>query len=106
MTPRRVALERDVFGLHAITEAKPTASRDSVGFHPPELIIIVTEEVKKGHYPNIGLAKMSEDAQKGDRIGIEVQEGKTIKIQDQQQKFRRGRQESSTDEVLCDYHTA
>jgi hypothetical protein len=61
MTSRRVALERNVFSFDAISEMKPTTSRDSVGFHPPEFIE-VTEEVKKGHYPNVGLAKMSEDA--------------------------------------------
>jgi hypothetical protein len=61
LVARRRALEGDVARLQAIPKSKSDVSRYPVGLHPTQLII-ETKEIKKRHYPNIGLTKMNEDA--------------------------------------------
>ncbi len=76
---RSGALEGDVTRLQAIPKSQSDASRYPFGFHPTQLII-KTKEVKKRHYPNVGLAKMREDAQKGDGVGVQVKQRKAVEI--------------------------
>ena len=47
---------------------------------------------------------MGENAQKGDRDGVKMQEGETVEVQDQQKKFRRWWQEATTNEIFYYYH--
>jgi hypothetical protein len=69
LAPGCVALERDVFRLHAVTKAKLTTSQNPIGFHPPEFVEEV-KEVKERYYPNLGLAEVSKNAQESDGIGV------------------------------------
>jgi hypothetical protein len=62
-------LEGDVTRLPAIPKAESNTSRYPAGFHPTKLIV-KPEEIKEGHYPNVGLPKVREDAQKSGRVGV------------------------------------
>jgi hypothetical protein len=41
------------------------------------------KKVQEGHYPNIGLAKMGEYAQESNGVGVEMQKGEAVEVQDQ-----------------------
>lgn len=75
-----VSLGRYIPSFHPIAQAKPATSRNPVGLHPTKFIK-ESEEIQEGHYPNVGLTEMSEDAQEGNGIEVEIQEGTTIKVQ-------------------------
>jgi hypothetical protein len=91
--------------LQAIPKSDSDASRYPVGFHPTQLVI-KTEEVKKRHYPNVGLAKMREDAQKGDGVGVQVKQRKAVEIQDKKKKLGRRRKKTARNVIFNYNHAA
>jgi hypothetical protein len=47
---------------------------------------------------------MSKNAQKSDGVGVKVQKRKAVEVQDQEEKFRWWRQETTPNKILCNYH--
>ncbi len=102
---RRGALEGDIARLQAIPKSETNASRYPVGFHPTQLVV-ETKEVEKWLYSNIGLTKMRKDTKEGDGIGVQMEQRKTVEIQDQKQKFGRRRKKTTENVVLNCNHAA
>jgi hypothetical protein len=101
---RRGALVGDVTRLQGILKSESNTSRYPAGFHQAQLII-KAEEIKEGLYPNVGLAKMREDAQKGDRVGVQVKQRKAIEVQDEKKKLGRRRKKTARN-IILDYNHA
>uniref|UniRef100_I1NZF5 Uncharacterized protein n=1 Tax=Oryza glaberrima TaxID=4538 RepID=I1NZF5_ORYGL len=55
--------------------------------YPSELVKIA-EEIKERHYTDVGLTKMSKDAQKNNRVRVQVKV-EAVEIYNQEEKFRR-----------------
>lgn len=98
-----MAFEVDVNRFHAVLETKSTASGDSVGFLPPELIVVV-KNIKEGYHPNVGFAKMSKNTQKSDGVGVKVQKRKAVEVQNQKEEFGWRRQKTATNKVFNNDH--
>nr|ABA93784.1 hypothetical protein LOC_Os11g29550 [Oryza sativa Japonica Group] len=85
---RRGALEGDVSQLQAIPKQEIDTSGYLFRFHPAQLIV-EAEEVKKRLYPNVGLTKIGEDTEEGDGIGVQMEQGKAVEIQDEKKEENR-----------------
>jgi hypothetical protein len=57
-------------------------------------------------YPNIGLAKIGENAKEGDGVGIQVKQRKTIEVQDEEKKFGRRRLKTARNVIFNYNHAA
>nr|ABA97097.1 transposon protein, putative, CACTA, En/Spm sub-class [Oryza sativa Japonica Group] len=101
----RGALEGDVMRLQAIPKSESDASRYPVGFHPAQ-IVVKTEEIKEWLYPNVGLAKIGENAKECDGIGVQVKQRKAIEVQDKNKKFGRLRKKTARNIIFDRDHTA
>ncbi len=73
----RGTLEGDVSRLQAIPKLETDTSRHLFRFHLAQLIV-KTEEIKKGLNPNVGLTKIGENTEECDRIGVQVEQRKTV----------------------------
>jgi hypothetical protein len=102
---RRGALERDVAQLQAIPKSKSNTSGHPIGFHLAQLIV-KSEKIKEGFYPNVGLAKIGEDAEECDGIGVQVKQRKAIEVQDKKKKFGRRRKKTARNIIFDRNHTA
>jgi hypothetical protein len=78
-----MALEGNILRFHIVTKTKSATPRDSAGFHPMEFVE-KKEKIQEGHYPNVGLTKVSKDAQEGDGVGVKVQKRNAIEVESQQ----------------------
>jgi hypothetical protein len=102
---KRGAPEGDVTRLQAISKSEPNTSRYPVGFHPAQLIV-KAEEIKERLYPNVGLAKIRENAKEHDGIGIQVKQRKAIEVQNEKKKFGRWRKKTARNIIFDRNHTA
>ena len=86
---RRGALEGDVSRLQAIPKSKTNTPGYLFRFHPAQLVV-KTEEVKKRLYPNVGLTKIGKNTEEGDGIGVQMEQRKTVEVQDEKENSEGG----------------
>jgi hypothetical protein len=91
--------------MPAIPKSESDASRYPIGFHPAQLVV-KTKEIKKWLYPNVGLTKIREDTEECDGIGVQMEQGKAIKIQDEKKKFGGRRKKTARNIILNRNHAA
>nr|AAQ56412.1 hypothetical protein OSJNBa0038J12.8 [Oryza sativa Japonica Group] len=88
---------------HHLLKCAPNVSRaaSTTPAHSRDEVATCTTPAAKR---NSDLDEMGENAQKGDRDGVKMQEGETVEVQDQQKKFRRRWQEATANEIFYYYH--
>jgi hypothetical protein len=102
---RRGALEGDVSRLQAIPKSETDTSGYLLRFHPAQLVV-ETKEIKKRLYPNVGLTKIGKNTEEGDGIGVQMEQRKTVEIQDKKKKFGRQRKKTTKNIFLNRNHAA
>jgi hypothetical protein len=98
-------MEGDVSRLQAIPKSETDTSGHLFRFHPAQLIV-EAEEIKKRLYPNVGLTKIGENTEEGDGIGVQMEQRKTVEIQDKKKKLGGRRKKTTKNIILNRNHAA